>query len=204
MISSMNQRYLHRLPVSFPTFLYLVRSTHSPPLKTMAPQAFCCDKIRSTTFEAEDYRLGLFINWAKAKDKRAPTKDKNLGLNVPFCVQVFQRPSLRSTRLFVPTGWYEFAEIDWKLLGAPWVSHGYVPGEFVAGSRLIILQDRHITSAGFIVRPIGLHYTKEVSNPRPCLQQLLRAPISKFPINVAVETLPRRQQLTNRPTSREN
>ncbi|KAJ5365811.1 hypothetical protein N7517_008697 [Penicillium concentricum] len=90
----------------------------------MAPQAFCCNKIRSPSFEDEGYRLGLFKYWAKAKDKRPPTKDDNLGLDVSFCVQLFQRANLNSTRLFVPTAWREFAEIDGKLLAAPWVSHG--------------------------------------------------------------------------------
>ncbi|KAJ5979277.1 hypothetical protein N7501_002619 [Penicillium viridicatum] len=88
----------------------------------MAPQAFCCNQIRSPTFENEEYRLGLFIYWAKAGNKRPPTKDETPGLNVPFCVQVFQTP--KSTRLFVPTSWGEFTEIDRKPLATPWVLHG--------------------------------------------------------------------------------
>ncbi|CAI7595114.1 unnamed protein product [Penicillium discolor] len=97
----------------------------------MAPQAFCCDQIRSPTFENEEYRLGLFIYWEKAGNKGPPTKDETPGLNVSFCVQVSQKP--KSIRLFVPTGWGEFTEIDRKLLATPWVPQGYVPGEFVAG-----------------------------------------------------------------------
>ncbi|OQD92626.1 hypothetical protein PENSOL_c039G00980 [Penicillium solitum] len=88
----------------------------------MAPQAFCCDQIRSPTFENEEYRLGLFIYWEKAGNKGPPTKDETPGLNVPFCVQVSQKP--KSIRLFVPTGWGEFSEIDRKLLATPWVPHG--------------------------------------------------------------------------------
>ncbi|KAJ6185475.1 hypothetical protein N7519_006776 [Penicillium mononematosum] len=89
----------------------------------MAPQVFCCDKVKPTAFD-EDYRLGIFIYWAKSKHKRPPTKEDNLGLNVPFCVQVFQRSNPDSARLFVPTGWGEFGEIGRKLLPAPWASHG--------------------------------------------------------------------------------
>ncbi|CAG8204475.1 unnamed protein product [Penicillium nalgiovense] len=89
----------------------------------MAPRVFCCDKIKSTTSD-EDYRLGIFIYWAKSNHKRPPTKEDNLGLNVPFCVQVFQRSKPESARLFVPTVWGEFGEIGRKLLAAPWASHG--------------------------------------------------------------------------------
>ncbi|KAJ9488748.1 hypothetical protein VN97_g4538 [Penicillium thymicola] len=88
----------------------------------MAPQAFCCDQIRSSTFENGEYRLGLFFYWAKAGNKRPPAKNENPGLNVPFCVRVSQHP--KSTRLFVPTSWGEFTEIDRKLLTTPWVLHG--------------------------------------------------------------------------------
>ncbi|CAG8029593.1 unnamed protein product [Penicillium nalgiovense] len=55
--------------------------------------------------------------------KRPPTKEDNLGLNVPFCIQVFQRSKHESARLFVPTVWGEFGEIGRKLLAAPWASH---------------------------------------------------------------------------------
>ncbi|KAJ5416698.1 uncharacterized protein N7487_000248 [Penicillium crustosum] len=87
----------------------------------MAPQAFCCDQIRSLIFENE-YRLGIFICWAKAGNKRPPTKDETPELNVPFCVQVFQKP--KSLRLFLPTVWGKFTEINRKLLATPWVSYG--------------------------------------------------------------------------------
>lgn len=143
----------------------------------MAPQAFCCDQIRSPTFENEEYRLGLFIYWAKSGNKRPPTNDENTGLDVPFCVQVFQKP--KSIRLFVPTGWGEFSEIDRKLLATPWVPDGYVPGEFGEGSRLIIPKDRHNISAGFIARPTRLQFTKEGSNRQLCLRQRLQVPIPK-------------------------
>lgn len=168
----------------------------------MAPQAFCCNQIRSPTFEHEEYRLGLFIYWAKAGNKRPPTKDENPGLNVPFCVQVFQTP--KSTRLFVPTSWGEFTEIDRKPLATPWVLHGYVPGKFVGGLKLIIPKDRPIISAGFIARPIGLQFTKEASNHQLCLRQRLKVPIPKFRIKMTVETLPLQQRLKNQPTWREN
>ena len=75
----------------------------------MAPQVFCSDKIKSTAFD-EDYRLGIFIYWAKSKQKRPPIEEDNLGLNVPFCIQVFQRsnpdfsPVLCPSRLGQRTG----------------------------------------------------------------------------------------------------
>ncbi|OQE25037.1 hypothetical protein PENFLA_c009G06204 [Penicillium flavigenum] len=96
----------------------------------MAPQVFCCDKVKSTTFNG-DYRLGVFIYWAKSKHKRPSTKEDNLGLNVPFCVQVFQRSNPDSARLFVPTSWGEFGEIERKMLAAPWASHG--PSHYQCG-----------------------------------------------------------------------
>lgn len=134
----------------------------SSPLKTMAPQVFYFDKIRSASFEDEDYRLELFVYWTKAKSKRLAMKDDNLRLNAPFCVRVFQRP--KSNRLFAPTGWCEFTEVEWELPRAPWVSDGYVPGECVACSRLTIFKDRHTISAGLIARPFGLQFMNEVWN----------------------------------------
>lgn len=123
-ISSIDQGYL---PISFSTFLPLPRSSGPPLISTitMAPQAFCCDQIRSPTFENEEYRLGLFIYWEKAGNKGPPTKDETPGLNVPFCVQVSQKP--KSIRLFVPTGWGEFTEFDRKLLATPWYHMGMFP-----------------------------------------------------------------------------
>ncbi|KAI2741664.1 hypothetical protein DTO013E5_9753 [Penicillium roqueforti] len=117
----------------------------------MASHAFCCDNVRPRDFEDGDYRLGIFIYWAKS-GKRPQTKDDNLGLNVPFCVQVTQRYP-RLTRLFVPTSWGEFAENDREFLGAPWVLH------------------RHITNVGLIARTFGLNYLEEVSNRQPNLHK---------------------------------
>lgn len=199
-ISSIDQGYLDyqsNIVLHISPTPEIVRSTLISTI-TMAPQAFCCDQIRSPTFENEEYRLGLFIYWEKAGNKGPPTKDETPGLNVPFCVQVSQKP--KSIRLFVPTGWGEFSEIDRKLLATPWVPHGYVPGEFVAGSRLIIPQDRHIISAGFIARPIRLQCTKGGSNRQLCLRQRLQVSIPKFRIKMAVDTLPLQRQLKNQPT----
>lgn len=174
----------------------IVRSTLISTI-TMAPQAFCCDQIRSLIFENE-YRLGIFICWAKAGNKRPPTKDETPELNVPFCVQVFQKP--KSLRLFLPTVWGKFTEINRKLLATPWVSYGYVPGELGADSRLIIPKDHHIISAGFIARPIRLQFTKDGLTRWLCLREHLQVPIPKFWIKMTMETLPLQQQLKNQPT----
>jgi hypothetical protein len=104
-----------------------------------ANHAVCCDKITPVkpsedyslfrvspaTHEPEDYRIGLFISWAKAKNLQVTHRDEKPGLDVPFCVGVHQRPY--KPRHYVPAGWGEFAEIDQRLLTQQWITDVYGP-----------------------------------------------------------------------------
>ncbi|KAJ5146389.1 uncharacterized protein N7515_000953 [Penicillium bovifimosum] len=83
-------------------------------------EVFCCDKIRLGIFKPEDYRLGIFIYWAKANNLKVTQGVEKPGLDVPFCVGVHRRP--HKPRHYVPSGWGEFSEIDQRLLIQQWIT----------------------------------------------------------------------------------
>ncbi|KAJ5575670.1 hypothetical protein N7535_002596 [Penicillium sp. DV-2018c] len=85
-------------------------------------EVFCCNNIRPANLGTENYRLGFFIYWAKAKHPPPAHRDENPGFDVPFCVGVHRKPGAHKPRHYVPVGWGEFAETNQRLPIQHWIT----------------------------------------------------------------------------------